>query len=97
MMTYHDLGYFAPFATACRSESDVPPAGFLPFLRKAPGILRKAFAALKYFKLRGLFARLARFDVHLVPSAFMEKYLETRLPSSKIETLPHYVVPACKP
>lgn len=97
-MTYHDLGYFAPFAASCGKESDVPPPGILPFLSKAPGLPRKVFAFLKYAKLGALFRRLARFDLHLVPSPFMLSYVRDRLGADvRIEALPHYVVPTCKP
>jgi glycosyltransferase involved in cell wall biosynthesis len=92
IMTYHDLGYFAPFAAACRTDSDVPRPGFFPFVRSAHGIARKAFAAMKYVKLRDIFARLSRFDLHLVPSDFMVPFVRERLPEgSSIVTLPHYV------
>lgn len=97
-MTYHDLGYFAPFAASCGKESDVPRPGIFPFLAKARGFLRKAFALLKYAKLGSLFRRLARFDLHLVPSPFMLSYVRDRLGADvRIEVLSHYVVPTCKP
>lgn len=97
-MTYHDLGYFAPFAASCEKESDVPSLGLLPFLAKARGFPRKVFAFMKYQKLQALFRRLERFDLHLVPSPFMLAYVRSRLGNgARIEALPHYVVPACKP
>ncbi|MDQ1343291.1 MAG: hypothetical protein QG650_10 [Patescibacteria group bacterium] len=92
IMTYHDLGYFAPFAAACRSDADVPHPGFFPLVRCARGIVRKAFAILKYLKLRDIFARLSRFDLHLVPSDFMIPFVRERFPEgSPVVTLPHYV------
>ena len=98
MMTYHDLGYFAPFAASCEKESDVPAPGVFLFLAKTRGFSRKVFAFLKYQKLQALFRRLARFDLHLVPSPFMLAYVSARLGAgTRIEALPHYVVPTCKP
>lgn len=96
VMTYHDLGYFAPFAAECRAESDVPDPGFLPFVAKARGFARKVFATFKYAKLRAIFARLSRFDLHLVPSDFLLPYVRSRLKGSTVETLPHYVTLPCK-
>lgn len=97
IMTYHDLGYFAPFAAECRIESDVPAPGFFPFLAKARGFSRKAFATLKYWKLRMLFARLSRFDLHLVPSDFLLPLVRSNLAgSANAATLPHYVTLPCK-
>lgn len=96
-MTYHDLGYFAPFAASCRSVTDVPKPGFFHFLGKAPGLARKIFAAAKFLKLHDLFAELSRFELHLVPSDFMLPFVRDRIPeTARIETLPHYVVPTCK-
>ncbi len=92
MMTYHDLGYFAPFAAKCFEESDVPNPEFFAFVRSAPGFLPKAFAAAKYVKLRMLFSRLSRFDLHLVPSDFVARYVSNVLPQGKTVVLPHYVV-----
>lgn len=97
-MTYHDLGYFAPFAAACGKEDDVPSSGFVAFVSKAKGLGAKVFAIAKYGKLLALFRRLSRFDLHLVPSPFMLRYVRDRFrDGARIEVLPHYVVPTCKP
>lgn len=97
IMTYHDLGYFAPFAAECYQESDVPDASFRAFLQAAgAGIVRKAFAATKYFKLRGIFRRLSAFDLHLVPSDFMLPIVRNAFPKdAKIQRLSHYVPETC--
>lgn len=91
IMTYHDLGYFAPFAAECRQESDVPRPGFGNFIRSAHGFAAKLFAIAKYAKLRSLFARLRDFNLHLVPSDFLLSIVRDRLPDAKVVTLPHYV------
>jgi glycosyltransferase involved in cell wall biosynthesis len=91
MMTYHDLGYFAPFAAKCFEESDVPPPGFFSFVRSAQGLLGKIFATAKYLKLRMLFSRLSKFDLHLVPSDFVAPYVSAMLPQARTVVLPHYV------
>lgn len=97
-MTYHDLGYFAPFAAACRAESDVPKPGFFRFLGKAPGIAKKVFAIAKFLKLHDIFSELSRFDLHLVPSEFMLPYVRDRVPpTARVVALPHYVVQICEP
>lgn len=91
MMTYHDLGYFAPFAAQCFEESDIPSPGFFPFIAKASGIFGKIFSILKYLKLRMIFDRLSRFDVHLVPSDFVAPFVSAKIPGAKVVVLPHYV------
>ena len=90
-MTYHDFGYFAPSAGAVRFESDVPEPGFSAFVSKAPGPFSKLAAMLKYAKLSLLFRRLRRFDLHVVPSSFMERFVRSRVgKDARIETLPHF-------
>ena len=95
-MTYHDLGYFAPFASECRAESDVPKPGLASFVVKAPGFVRKVFALFKYAKLALLFSKLRRFDVHTVPSDFIVPFVRNALPESRVVVLPHYVTKQCK-
>lgn len=91
IVTYHDFGLLAPSASMLRREGDVPLPGFVRFLRKAPGFSRLP-AILKYWKISRLFRSLRTFDVHLVPSEFMEPYVRSKLPpGSAVKTLPHFV------
>jgi glycosyltransferase involved in cell wall biosynthesis len=90
VMTYHDLGYFAASAADVRTEADVPNPGFFAFLSKARGMM-KIPAIAKHFKLAFLFLVLRRFDRHVVPSAFMERFVSDRIPDkTRVSTLPHF-------
>jgi hypothetical protein len=90
VMTYHDLGYFAASAADVRAETDVPNPRFFPFLSKARGMM-KIQAIAKYFKLAFLFLILRRFDRHVVPSAFMERFVSDRMiEKTRVSTLPHF-------
>lgn len=93
-MTYHDLGYFAPFAASMEREKDIPKNTWWGFYASAP-FLHKIFPVylfLKYQKIQKLFASLGKFDVHFVPSPFLLRPLSDRLPKKAIkEVLPHFI------
>ena len=93
-MTYHDLGYFSPFAAGVEREKDIPKNSFMDFYASAP-LLHKIcpiYLWMKYKKIMKLFFALEKFEVHFVPSSFLLKLLSDRLPKKAIkEVLPHFI------
>jgi len=93
-MTYHDLGYFAPFAAGMEREKDIPKNTWWSFYASAP-FFHKIFPIylfFKYQKIQKLFAALEKFDVHFVPSPFLLRPLSERLPKKAVkEVLPHFI------
>ncbi len=89
--TYHDLGYFSPFATNATSEKTFLSQRYTlqEFLSESRW-WQWPYVILKYFKLSWIFKILGRFDLHIIPSAFLEESLARVLPpESRIIVLPH--------
>ena len=93
-MTYHDLGYFAPFAADVEKEKDIPKDAWWSFYTSASWF-HKCFPIyiwMKYRKIQKLFKYLSLFDVHFVPAPFLLKVISERLPRKSIKTvLPHFI------
>jgi glycosyltransferase involved in cell wall biosynthesis len=89
LITYHDLGYFAPIATA-ELEGEIPHPGFFSFVHAARGVFGKIAATAKWFKLAFLFRVLSKFNYHLVPSGFLGRFVKERVPKSKVCTVAHF-------
>ncbi len=96
VMTYHDLGYFGGYATRFEHESELAlPQTFSVFYKSAP-FLDKIFPLylwFKYLKLQKISAQLRAFDLHIVPSDFMEQAVRVFLQKSdaNIQTIPHAI------
>jgi hypothetical protein len=94
--TYHDLGYFGLYATAFEHESELESAQDLrSFYRKAPFYdkIFPFYILFKYQKLKKLADILRTFELHVVPSDFMEVAVRRYLNAddANVVTLPHAI------
>ena len=95
-MTYHDLGYFAPFAEKTYSLDDIPENFTLKdFLKKNP---KKPFCypyvIFKFLKLKKLRQQLQKVDYHTTPSEFMKEIVikHNFASKDKIQVLPNFIL-----
>jgi glycosyltransferase involved in cell wall biosynthesis len=89
--TYHDLGYFGPFATEYTNEEEFIHQDFSlsTFLRQSAW-WKWFYVVLKYYKLVYLFRIFRIYNLHIIPSEFMKSSLVRIIEDdSKILTLPH--------
>jgi len=96
IMTYHDFGYFALYATDVWNEKDIATKFNLwEFLKKSwkKWFLLFPYSIYKYFRLKNLRTKLSKYvKTHTVPSPFMKKYGEQLWYSNNIEVLPNFIL-----
>lgn len=90
-MMYHDLWYFHPFPHALTEESQIPPSlDWIDFSWSVSNPLKKIFVRWKWILLRLLQKQLKKFDLHLVPSEFMQASVNKNY-SNNVTVLSHFI------
>jgi hypothetical protein len=96
-MMYHDFGYFYPYPRKLFFVDEVKtPLNFQNFYASAKeeNLMGKIAIACKYRRMQGLVKKLKKnIDLHLVPSAFMEKIVSEsyELSEKKVKAFPHFI------
>lgn len=96
LVTYHDLGLWSPFPSKVESEEMIPKTGSLgSFLQviasKNPLVYLAAY--VKYFQIFVLRKLLKDIDIHIVPSAFLLRYVRDigEVPTERAVVLEHFL------
>lgn len=96
LVTYHDLGLFAPFPSKVENEEMIPSnptlVAFLACIQSVNPLVYLA-TYCKYFQVFILRRLLRSIDIHLVPSAFLMKYVQNigEVPEEKVVVLEHFL------
>jgi len=90
-MMYHDLGYFHPFPHAVTQEKQLPASlDWRDFSASIHNPITKFFVRGKWLLLQKMQKQLKKFDIHLVPSTFMEAVVRKNY-GEKVTVLPHFI------
>jgi len=90
-MMYHDLWYFAPFPHAINDITQIPQSiDRKDFSQDINNPFIKVLVFGKWLLLKLLQKELKKFDMHLVPSVFMEDVVAINY-SEKVTVLPHFI------
>lgn len=91
-MMYHDFWYFHPFPRTVTTETQIPSSlTWKDFSGSINNPVKKIFVRGKWILLQLLQKQLKKFDVHLVPSDFMKKYVEHNYTENTVLTLSHFI------
>ncbi len=96
LMTYHDLWYFAPFASKVYNLDDLVLPWSLKnylkiLLKQSYNPFEIIYGISKYYKLNNLRKKLiSNIDIHIIPSNFMQQILQKRWIKKNIFILQHF-------